>query len=226
MAEPPEIKDVLRAAMKRKAITQAELARQSGVTRQTVNEWLKGPTAPSRKRAPRVAKILDLPLSALTGNPMHANVVNLDNKGHSGRRVPVIDWVNAGHGAEVVSSQAIRNAYEYVEIHSAVSDAAFGLRVQGDSMEPKFSNGAVIVVDPNKKPRNGDYVVVELLPDGTPEGSGDVTFKRFRLRGVEGDTVSFDLQPCNPSYPTITINAGNPGRIIGTVVEHHEILVP
>lgn len=39
---------------------------------------------------------------------------------------------------------------------------AFALRVVGSSMYPKYNNGDIVLVNPNKKPAAGNYVVVSL----------------------------------------------------------------
>ena len=36
----------------------------------------------------------------------------------------------------------------------------YALRVLGDSMEPEFADGCVIIVDPGYAPRDGSYVIV------------------------------------------------------------------
>lgn len=223
MAKTISIADVIRRAREEKKLSKVKFAELVGVQRQTVYDWENGDSAPNRRRAPKVAKILGIPLAALS-DPMLANVAIVTDEAQSGGRVPLIDWVNAGRGAEVVASQPLKNAHEYVDVQSSVSADAFALRVQGHSMEPDFRDGDVIVVDPHRSPVNNDYVVVELLPEGTAEGCGDVTFKQYRFRGQANGSASFDLQPMNPEYPTITINKNHPGRIVGTVVEHHRKL--
>jgi SOS-response transcriptional repressor LexA len=87
-------------------------------------------------------------------------------------------------------------------------------------MEPDFREGEKIVVDPALQPISGDFVVVEILAGNKVPGEGDIVFKQYRARGPE----AFDLVPLNADFPTVTVNAGNPGRIIGKVVEHHRIL--
>ena len=41
----------------------------------------------------------------------------------------------------------------------------YALRVLGDSMEPEFADGCVIIVDPGYAPRDGGYEVVEYAED-------------------------------------------------------------
>jgi len=41
----------------------------------------------------------------------------------------------------------------------------YALRVLGDSMEPEFPDGCIVIVDPGYAPRDGAYVVVEYAGD-------------------------------------------------------------
>jgi phage repressor protein C with HTH and peptisase S24 domain len=77
----------------------------------------------------------------------------------------------------------------------------YALRVLGDSMEPEFPDGCVIVVDPGHAPRDGSYVVVEY--------AGDVFFRQLVVDGERRF-----LKPLNPKYgafelvPPYTIRGG------------------
>jgi len=51
----------------------------------------------------------------------------------------------------------------------------YALRVLGDSMEPEFADGCVIIVDPGGAPRDGSYVIVEF--------AGDVFFRQLVVEG-------------------------------------------
>jgi SOS-response transcriptional repressor LexA len=45
-------------------------------------------------------------------------------------------------------------------------DLAFGLRLRGDSMEPRFSEGDIAILTPGTAPANGDVVVANLKNQG------------------------------------------------------------
>jgi phage repressor protein C with HTH and peptisase S24 domain len=77
----------------------------------------------------------------------------------------------------------------------------YALRVLGDSMEPEFADGCVIIVDPGHAPRDGSYVIVEY--------AGDVFFRQLVFDGERRF-----LKPLNPKYggfeltPPYTIRGG------------------
>jgi hypothetical protein len=102
-------------------------------------------------------------------------------------------------------------------------DKTFALKLYGDSMEPDFHEGEVVIIDPEVIPETGDFVVVELFGDVAEAGQGQF-FREYRgapRRPRAKGFQAFDLVSLNNSYPTITINEPGKGRLIGTVVVHH-----
>jgi len=80
----------------------------------------------------------------------------------------------------------------------------YALRVLGDSMEPEFADGCVIIVDPGYVPRDGSYVIVEF--------AGDVFFRQLVFDGERRF-----LKPLNPKYGGFELTA--PYRVRGGVVQ-------
>lgn len=80
----------------------------------------------------------------------------------------------------------------------------FVLRVLGDSMEPEFADGVLIVIDPGGLVRDGAFVFAEH--------NGEYIFRRLEMRGER-----LLLQPLNPGYPTLEL--GDLGAVKGVVVQ-------
>lgn len=80
----------------------------------------------------------------------------------------------------------------------------YALRVVGDSMEPEFPDGCVIIVDPGHAPRDGSYVIVEF--------AGDVFFRQIVFDGER-----CWLRPLNPKYGSFELKP--PYTIRGGVVQ-------
>jgi SOS-response transcriptional repressor LexA len=213
---------IIREARQRRRMSQTELGKLVGVTRASVNDWEKGRTAPSRKHAPVVAKVLNIPLSLIAGDPQGANIAFLGDEAKS-RWVPLINWVAAGRGAEAVDPYPVGQGVEYLQVSGEYSDSTFALEVRGESMEPDFRQGDIIIIDPMAAPKSGDFVVVELLSGNVPIGQGPVTFKQYFPRGhAQNGRAAYDLIALNPDEQTITVNRANPGRIVGRMVEHRK----
>lgn len=108
-------------------------------------------------------------------------------------RVPLISYVAAGLWQEAVDNFAPGDADEWVETTIPISRHTYALRVEGDSMEPRFPSGAIIIVEPETEPKNGSFVIARQ--NGT-----EATFKQLILDGG----VWF-LKPVNPRYPLMQV---------------------
>ncbi len=98
---------------------------------------------------------------------------------------------------------------------------AFALIVEGESMTPGFSPGDKVIFDPDLAPRPGDFVVAKL------DEEEKATFKKYRPRGQDRDgNVVIELVPLNDDWPTLSIDAANPGRVVAPMVEHRHYRRP
>ncbi len=96
-----------------------------------------------------------------------------------------------------------------------VGARAFALEISGESMLPDFRPGEVIIIDPDCAIKPGDFVVAKT------DGDDEATFKKYRPRGHDDNDIEIiELVPLNDDYPSETINAARPGRIIGKMVRH------
>ncbi len=83
----------------------------------------------------------------------------------------------------------------------------FSLGVKGDSMEPEFNEGDIIIVSPTAKAVTGDYVVAK-------NDEEEATFKQYKR--FDNTRV---LHPLNPKYPDIVLNKDLEYRIVSVVME-------
>lgn len=113
----------------------------------------------------------------------------------AGRLVPIINKVSAGYPTDFDDlDYPVGIADDYVRCPDLHDPNAFAVRVVGDSMEPRFHEGDIVVFSPALEVRNGDDCFVRfMMPHET-------TFKRVFFE--KEDKVR--LQPRNERYsPTI-----------------------
>ena len=117
--------------------------------------------------------------------------------------MPLISDVQAGSFKEHVDNfHPGDGGEEAVATTVPVQRYTFALRVTGDSMEPEFREGMILIVEPELDPQINDYVIAKN-GDGT-------TFKQLiRDGGV------WYLKPMNPRYPLKEIDEDT--KIIGVV---------
>lgn len=87
------------------------------------------------------------------------------------RRVPLISYVQAGALAEKNPIEAFDGSLEYILTDSDISEYTFALRIEGDSMEPDFKAGDIIIVDPEVEPTPGEFVVAGTAERRQPSKS-------------------------------------------------------
>jgi SOS-response transcriptional repressor LexA len=121
-------------------------------------------------------------------------------------RIPVISWVVAGKWEEVFGSFLPEDAEEWLE-SDVRGQNVFALRVKGDSMEPEFIEGDIIIVNPHIKPEHNDYVVVK-------NEEGEATFKQLKKYGNKRI-----LHPLNPKYPDIESPGRHQFKIVGKIIK-------
>jgi SOS-response transcriptional repressor LexA len=108
--------------------------------------------------------------------------------------VPLINKVSAGYPTEFTDlGYPARVADEYVRCPDLHDADAFAARVVGDSMEPEYREGDIVVFSPMRGVKSGDDCFVRLEPDQ------ETTFKRVFFEGEEG-SERIRIQPLNPRY--------------------------
>ncbi len=113
----------------------------------------------------------------------------------------------------IVGIEALDGSCEYVMTDMDWSQYTFALKIVGDSMEPDFKAGDVIIVDPEIEPAPGEFVVAK-------NGEHEATFKKYRPTTLAEDgRQHFELIPLNDDYPVMR-SIDRHIQIIGTMVEH------
>ncbi|MBP2845403.1 helix-turn-helix domain-containing protein [Dickeya oryzae] len=201
-------------------MTQETLADKAGVTRMAISKIELGVT-----QKPRADNLFAL-AKALKVNPTWL-VSGRGEKELSGitaglvvdnatpaeiltREVPLISWVQAGSFTEAVLLP--REDYTYYPCPVKCSEHSFALRIEGESMLPRFEPGDIIYVDPELiDPPSGKYVIVRL------NGNFEATFKQLQI--MDGQRY---LKALNPDYPPEArfLKINGDCELIGTVVCH------
>ena len=111
-------------------------------------------------------------------------------------QVPIINKVSAGYPTEFTDlGYPARVADEYISTPDLYDPQAFAARVVGDSMEPDYHEGDVVVFSPERDAVSGSDCFVRLCRDD------ETVFKRVYFeRDGSGDEL-IRLQPTNPAYP-------------------------
>lgn len=197
--------DRIRKLRENLCISQVDFASKINVSKQTLYKYENGivTNIPSDK-IEAIAKFCAVPPSYLMGwddaTPTHAK--------KKGVVINVLGRVAAG-----VPIEAIEDVIDTEEITEELAKTGtfFGLKIKGDSMEPRMCEGDVVIVRQQENAESGDIVIAMI-------NGNDATCKRLRKYrdGIE-------LISNNPSYEPMFFSnediINKPVKIIGKVVE-------
>lgn len=209
-----EFKDIIRKLRSEKNMSQAELASELGISSSSVAMWEIGQRYPGKDTYEQLADLFNVDIDFLYGRTSIRQRVHFDNDGNAMVHSSSCAVINVvGRVAAGIPIQAVENIIDTEEISSelACTGEFFGLQIKGDSMEPKISNGDIVIVRQQNDAESGDIVIALVNGD-------DATCKRLRKYrdGIE-------LVSTNPKYAPMFFSneeiIQKPVKIIGKVVE-------
>ena len=140
-------------------ISENELSRKTGVAQQIINRILSG-----ENKNPKIATISPLAnyfmvsISQLIGDEEIGFKTRMNSNHLGWQEIPFIDldaFINRP------LKDLLSETQEKILADVSSSSNVFAMRMRGDSMEPKFSDGTILIFDINKKPSNGDFILFE-----------------------------------------------------------------
>jgi SOS-response transcriptional repressor LexA len=125
------------------------------------------------------------------------------------RNLPILSWAQAGQATDF---EQIPSDWDETVPSDVVDEHAFGVRLRGDSMEPKYSDGEIAILLPSTPPTNGDLVVANIKDQGAV----------CKIMHVQLDKHLVTLSSYNPAYPPMEYHRDDFHWIIpvATVVKH------
>jgi SOS-response transcriptional repressor LexA len=106
------------------------------------------------------------------------------------RNIPVVSWTQAGVYVNVTEMPA---TWDEVVPSDVPDERAYGVRLRGDSMEPRFSDGDIAILLPSSAPLNGETVIANLKGQGV----------FCKILHAQPEKNLLKLSSYNPAYPTM-----------------------
>ena len=216
----PTLGSRIRGRREALGLTQEKLAGLCGVSRAAVAQWESGVTRPSLDNLVKSAEALGVWLSWLTaGDQSLPDGPNPFAQPARPRVLPVLVGRTAAVWPPMPDAPARGAANagdepDTIAADPALSSQAFAFAIRDDSMAPEFRDGDRVILDPAVSPLPGDFVIAKL------ETESEAIFRKYRLRTVEAGGTHIELAALNQDWPVHVLTTENPGRIVGTMVEH------
>lgn len=188
----------IRELRKRKELTMKQLGELVGVAESTISLYETGKRQPDTETLSRLADIFNTTVDTLLGREEKTTAT----------KIPVLGKVVAG-----IPVEAVEDILDYEEISPDMASTGefFALKITGKSMEPKFSEGDVVIVRQQPDVDNGDIAIVLI-------NGNAATVKKVK-KSPEGIT----LIPLNPAFDVLFLSNAEiesmPVTIIGKVIE-------
>lgn len=166
------------------------LAKKAGLDPTTFNKS-KRATRDGKERWPStesISKILNATKASLGE---FVTYVNEHGPSRTYQNIPLIGFAQAGAaGYFDDAGYPSGGSWDEIPFLNVGDPHAYALEVSGDSMEPVYRDGDVIIVSPAAKPRRGDRVVLKTR-------EGEVMAKVLRRQTV----YKYELNSLNPQHP-------------------------
>jgi phage repressor protein C with HTH and peptisase S24 domain len=184
-----------------RGLSPSGLARLAGLDPTTFNKS-KRSTAGGKLRWPgteSIAKILDA-----TGATLPEFMAYLTGDGNSTllRRVPLIGLAQAGSdGYFDDGGYPTSSGWDEIAFPDGADPHAYALEVSGDSMEPVFRDGDIIIISPEKDVRRGDRVVAKSRQgEVLAKILGRMTATKVELKSINPDYEDREFLPSELSW--------------------------
>lgn len=148
----------IRAHRDELGLTQAELADKLGLTYSSVSQWESGRATPRTPILRQLADLFDTTVADLMGEDAAEAAIS-----GASRMVPLLGFAHMGEPCDE------GNLADEVEVPASIADAhprGFMVHAQGGCMDNRFPHDALLLVDPDMEPVNGQPVLAETSDYG------------------------------------------------------------
>lgn len=185
-----ELGAAIKDLRKERNMSQEALGNVIGVDKGNISRYESGKQFPELDKISNIAEALGVEVWELFAKAQGCNFSEASEL----YKVPLISWVQAGNYNDVFLDPTNLDNLEWVETTYKARKFTYALRVVGDSMEPKFPEGCVIIVEPEEQPHNKSYVIAVL------QDSNKATFKQL----IDDESGKY-LKPLNEKYPIMNM---------------------
>lgn len=186
------IGDMIAKARKEKKVTKTELSRLTDINIGHLTHIEKGERNPSHKALKNICKALDIPYQQLMYT--YDKVINEDQESYN-----VVKHISYN---KLVAIDSIGG---FIDCPAELPSATAAIKVNDDSMEPKFQKGTYVYVEYNTPLNSKEYGIFKL--------NGEIIMRKFFTKNGK-----ITLKAENKSYKEISVKDNDEFYIIGKIL--------
>lgn len=148
-----EFGDKLRSLRTKAGLTQLDIAEKLDVSAAAIGAWENGRAKPRLTKLGQLAELLGTSAADLMGEDAAEAAIS-----GTSRMVPLLGFAHMGEPCDE------ENLADEVEVPASIADAhprGFMVHAQGGCMDNRFPHDALLLVDPDMEPVNGQPVLAE-----------------------------------------------------------------
>lgn len=148
----------LRQMREKAGLTQGDLADKLDISRPAVSSWESGKIRPRLNKLQQLADLFDTTVADLMGEDASEAAIS-----GTSRMVPLLGFAHMGEPCDE------GDLADEVEVPASIADAhprGFMVHAQGGCMDNRFPHDALLLVDPDMEPVNGQPVLAETADYG------------------------------------------------------------
>lgn len=153
-----EFGDKLRSLRTKAGLTQLDIAEKLDVSAAAIGAWENGRAKPRLTKLGQLAELLGTSAADLMGEDTTETAIS-----GTSRMVPLLGFAHMGEPCDE------GNLADEVEVPASIADAhprGFMVHAQGGCMDNRFPHDALLLVDPDMEPVNGQPVLAETADYG------------------------------------------------------------
>lgn len=153
-----EFGDKLRSLRTKAGLTQLDIAEKLDVSAAAIGAWENGRAKPRLTKLGQLAELLGTSAADLMGEDATETAIS-----GTSRMVPLLGFAHMGDFEDE------GNLADEVEVPTSIADAhprGFMVHAQGGCMDNRFPHDALLLVDPDMEPVNGQPVLAETSDYG------------------------------------------------------------
>lgn len=153
-----EFGDKLRSLRTKAGLTQLDIAEKLDVSAAAIGAWENGRAKPRLTKLGQLAELLGTSAADLMGEDATETAIS-----GTSRMVPLLGFAHMGEPCDEGSLA------DEVEVPASIADAhprGFMVHAQGGCMDNRFPHDALLLVDPDMEPVNGQPVLAETADYG------------------------------------------------------------
>jgi len=202
-----ELNEILSRLMFQRRIRTAELARRINVPQPTLSRIMSGATTnPHLSSLKSIADFFELTVDQLKGLQPILWLDSKETESAGWTKIPVLTYSQATRWAE---GKEDISGNELLSTDAKIGEHAYALTVKDASMEPQFPKDTLLIIEPDKTPKDRSFVIVTL------EDYPEIIFRQLLIDGPHQY-----LKPISPDFDKFKMMLlGKKDKISGVLVQ-------